>query len=53
MFSKTVAMKKWEVDLGTTFSDEQWQHTFKETHKVSHCVKHWELLMANRWHYIP
>lgn len=43
------------MDLGTTFSDEQWGNTFREIHKASHCVKHWELTikMANRWHYTP
>lgn len=54
-FTKTTAMIKWEKDLNTTFTEEQWQRTFKETHKASHCVKHWELTikLANRWHYTP
>ena len=55
VFSKTAAMTKWEVDLDTTFSTEQWTHAFKAIHKASHCVKHWELTIkiANRWHYTP
>lgn len=54
-FTKTIAMGKWEDDLGTTFSDDQWQYAFREIHKASHCVKHWELAikMANRWQYTP
>lgn len=54
-FKKTTAMGKWETDLGITFSDEQWQHTVRETHKASHCVKHQEMMikMANGWHYTP
>lgn len=54
-FKKTTAMGKWETDLGITFSDEQWQHTVRETHKASHCVKHREMMikMAKGWHYTP
>lgn len=54
-FKKTIAMSKWEHDLGTSLSNEQWQCAFKEIHKASHCVKHWELTIkiTNRWYYTP
>lgn len=54
-FLKTTAMRKWEDELGTIVSTEQWRHSFREIHRASHCVKHWELAikMANRWHYTP
>lgn len=54
-FTKTKAMGKWEEELGFTFSTGQWQQSFKEIHKASHCVKHCEVAikMANRWHYTP
>lgn len=48
-------MRKWENDLGISFSNEQWQGTFMELHKASHCVTHWEITIkiANRWHFTP
>lgn len=55
IFGKTAAVRKWEIDLGTTFSDYQWQYAFREIHKASHCVNYWErmLKITNSWRYTP
>lgn len=55
VFKKSTTIRKWERELGITFSDTQWLNALKEIHKSSHCVKHWEMTikLINRWHYTP
>lgn len=54
-FRKNAALQNWELDMGTTFTDDQWQLAFQTIQKSSHCVGHWEMMInvTKRWQYTP
>lgn len=54
-FQKSRAHTRWEMDLKTPITDNQWQFTFKTIQTVSHCTTHWEtsLKIIHRWQYTP
>lgn len=53
--AKNNLLTKWEVDLGTTFSESQWLQAIPAAYSITHCVTHWKLtLKINvRWYLTP
>lgn len=55
IFIKTLALKRWERDLQSVFSDYQWQQAITYNYKVFKCVNYWELSQKihHRWYLTP
>lgn len=54
-FVKTAALKRWERDLQTFFSDSQWRKAILHNYTASKCVNYWELSQKihHGWYLTP